>query len=73
VPAEGALLHSLGMRFFLSSGPGHGHVTEAATVQFAGLLRARHLPYRLELLVGKHHAWERQLVDGLRWAFGSGG
>jgi acetyl esterase/lipase len=73
LPTEAPLLRSLGTRFFLSSGPGHGRVTPAATVRFARLLHARRLPYRLELLARKRGAWERQLVDGLRWAFGSGG
>jgi enterochelin esterase-like enzyme len=65
------LVRGLGMRFFVSSGPGHGHVRPAETVRFARLLRALRLPYRLELLAGKRDAWERQLVDGLRWAFAS--
>jgi enterochelin esterase-like enzyme len=69
LPAEGRLVRTLGTRFFLSSGPGHGHVTPAQTIRFARLLRGRRLPYRLELLVRKRGTWERQLVDGLRWAF----
>jgi Putative esterase len=73
LPAEAPLVRSLGTRFFLSTGPGHGRVRPAATVRFAGLLRARRLPYELELLPLKRGVWERQLVDGLRWAFGSVG
>jgi enterochelin esterase-like enzyme len=73
LPTEARLVRRLGMRFFLSTGPGHGHVTPAKTIRFSRLLRARRLPYRLELLARKRGAWERQLVDGLRWAFGSGG
>ena len=73
VPAEVKLVRRLGTRFFLSTGPGHGHVTPPQTIRFARLLRTRRLPYRLELLARKRGAWERQLVDGLRWAFGSGG
>jgi hypothetical protein len=68
LPAEARLVRSLGTSFFLSTGPGHGQVTPAATLHFARLLRARRLPYRLELLARKRGAWERQLVDGLRWA-----
>ena len=68
VRTDAPLLRSRGTRFFLSTGPGHGRVNPAATVRFAGLLRARRLPYRLELLPRKRAAWERQLVDGLRWA-----
>ena len=69
LPTEAPLLRSLGTRFFLSSGPGHGRVTPAETLGFARLLRTRGLPYALELLPHKRGAWERQLVDGLRWAF----
>ena len=69
LPTEAAFARRAGTRFFLSTGPGHGHVTPAATMRFARLLRARRLPYELELLPRKHGAWERQLVDGLRWAF----
>jgi hypothetical protein len=57
----------------LSTGPGHGRVTAAATPRFARLLRGLGLPLRLERIDGKRGEWERQLVDGLRWAFGSGG
>lgn len=69
LPAKAALVRTLGTHFFLSTGPGHGHVTPAVTVRFGRQLRARGLSYRLELLAGKRGAWERQLVDGLRWAF----
>jgi hypothetical protein len=69
LPTDAGLLRRGGTRFFLSTGPGHGHVTPAATTRFARLLHARRLPYRLELLARKRGAWERQLVDGLRWAF----
>jgi enterochelin esterase-like enzyme len=73
LPAEAGLVRRLGTRFLLSTGPGHGRITPAETVEFSRLLRTRRLPYRLELLTRKRGAWERQLVDGLRWAFGSGG
>jgi hypothetical protein len=69
--AEAPLLRSRGLRFFLSTGPGHGRVTPAATMRFARLLRTLALPYRLEHVSEKRGEWERQLVDGLRWAFGS--
>ena len=72
VRAEAPLLRRLHTRFFLSTGPGHGRVSAAATVRFARLLHALRLPYRLELLDRKPGAWERQLVDGLRWAFAAG-
>lgn len=63
------LLRTLGTRFFVSTGPGHGHVTVADTVRFDELLATLHLPHRLELLPSRKNMWERQLVDGLRWAF----
>jgi acetyl esterase/lipase len=69
LPTEAAFVRRSGMRFLLSTGPGHGRVTPAATVRFAGLLRSRRLPHALELVARKRGAWERQLVDGLRWAF----
>src|SRR2546422_90300 len=77
IPPAGSSGHYSGewagprVRFFVSTGPGHGHVTVGATVRFARLLRALQLPYRLELLARKRGSWERQLVDGLRWAFES--
>ena len=71
VRVEAPLVRRLGVRFFVSTGPGHGHVTAGATLRFARLLRALELRYRLELLARKRDAWERQLVDGLRWAFES--
>jgi enterochelin esterase-like enzyme len=69
--SEGSLVRRLGIRFFLSTGPSHGHVTAVATVRFARRVRALRLPFRLELLAARRDAWERQLVDGLRWAFRS--
>src|SRR2546423_14113779 len=71
VRAEAPLVRRLGVRFFASTGPGHGHVTVGATVRFARLLRALQLPYRLELLARKRGSSARQLVDGLPWAFDS--
>jgi enterochelin esterase-like enzyme len=73
VRADAPLLRSRRVRFFLSTGPGHGPVHAAATPRFAQLLRGLGLPYRLELIRDKREEWERQLVDGLRWAFGSRG
>jgi hypothetical protein len=66
--AEAPLLRRLGVRFLVSSGPGHGRITKGATVRFAGLLRRIGLPYRLRLMQDKRGAWERQLVRGLAWA-----
>ena len=68
VRREGSLLRRSRIRFFVSSGPGHGAVTTRATVRFAWLLRALGLLYRLELFREKQGAWERQLVAGLIWA-----
>ena len=72
VRADAPLLRSRHARFFLSTGPGHGRIQAAATPRFARLLRTLGLPYRLEF-VQKRGEWERQLVAGLRWAFGSDG
>src|SRR5438105_11523438 len=72
VRADAPLLRSRHARFFLSTGPGHGRIQAAATPRFARLLRTLGLPCRLEL-VQKRGGWERQLVAGLRWAFGSDG
>ena len=72
VRADAPLLRSRRVRFFLSTGPGHGTITAAATPRFARLLHGLGLPSRLERVDGKRGEWERQLVDGLRWAFGSG-
>src|SRR5918911_820196 len=69
VRADAPLLRGRRVRFFLSTGPGHGLVQAGATPRFARLLRGLQLPYRLELVRDKRGAWERQLVDGLRWAF----
>src|ERR687887_405384 len=44
LPSEAPLERRLGMRFFLSTGPSHGHVTPAETIAFARLLRALRLP-----------------------------
>src|SRR5919109_457660 len=54
VRANAPLLRSLDVHFFLSTGPGHGKITAAATPRFARLLRALGLPYRLELVRVKH-------------------
>jgi hypothetical protein len=35
LPAESGLVRRLGTPFFLSTGPGHGHVTPAQTIRFA--------------------------------------
>ena len=68
VRTEAPSLRRRGVRFFVSSGPGHGKVAQAATIRFARLLGTLRLQYRLELLREERGAWERQLVDGLLWA-----
>jgi Putative esterase len=65
---EAPLLRLLGMRFYLSSGPGHGKVQPRDTVQFARELGDLGLSHRLKLLRNGRHQWERQLAAGLRWA-----
>ena len=67
-----ALLRERGVRFFLSSGPGHDKITPAETARFAEELRALGLSCRLELLRPQRHIWERQLAAGLRWALAPG-
>jgi len=69
LPRRASLLRGLGTRFFLSSGRGHGRIRKRETSQFAALLTTYRIPVHLELLETKTGAWERQLVDGLRWAF----
>jgi enterochelin esterase-like enzyme len=65
---EAALLRRRGVRFFLSSGPGHDRITPAETARFARELRRLGIRTRLELLRPQRHVWERQLAAGLRWA-----
>jgi pimeloyl-ACP methyl ester carboxylesterase len=66
--SEAALLRRLHVRFYLSSGPGHGSVQPRETVSFAHELAGLRLPVRLELLRSGRRQWERQLDAGLRWA-----
>jgi enterochelin esterase-like enzyme len=68
VRARTPILRRLGVRFFLSTGPGHGKVQRADTVSFAHELRALGIRHRLELFRAGRGVWERQLAAGLRWA-----
>jgi pimeloyl-ACP methyl ester carboxylesterase len=68
VRREATLLRRLAMRFYLSSGPGHGKVQPRDTVRFAHELGELDLSHRLSLLRNGRHQWERQLSAGLRWA-----
>jgi hypothetical protein len=68
VRSTAALLRRRGVRFFLSSGPGHDKITPRETTRFARELRALRIGYRVELLRPQRHVWERQLAAGLRWA-----
>jgi enterochelin esterase-like enzyme len=68
VRSSAALLRDRGVRFFLSSGPGHDNITPAETAGFAAELRALGIGCRLEILRPQPHVWERQLAAGLRWA-----
>lgn len=72
VRTDAPLLRSRRVRFFPSTGPGHGRISAAATPRFARLLRTLGVTYRLELVARKQREWERQLVDGLLWVFGRG-
>ena len=62
-------LRGLGVRFYLSTGPGHGKVKRADTIDFAHELASLGIRYRLRLVPGGKGMWERQLAAGLRWAF----
>jgi len=56
-------------RFFLSTGPPHSRwAPPAATIDYAGRLRALGLPYTLRIYPNKQGEWRNQLDDGLRWA-----
>jgi enterochelin esterase-like enzyme len=66
--SEAALLRRRGVRFFLSSGPGHDKITPAKTARFARELRSLGIDCHLELLHPQRHVWEHQLAAGLRWA-----
>jgi S-formylglutathione hydrolase FrmB len=68
VRSEAPLLRRLGMRFYLSSGPGHGKVQPRDTIRFARELEQLGLSHRLWHLRDGRHQWERQLAAGLRWA-----
>jgi predicted esterase len=68
VRKETALLRRRHVRFYLSSGPGHGNVQPSETVSFARELAGLRLPVRLQLLKDGRGQWERQLDEGLRWA-----
>jgi enterochelin esterase-like enzyme len=63
-------LRRLGVRFYLSTGPGHGKVERADTIDFAHELATLRIRYRLRVFRGGKGMWERQLAAGLRWAFG---
>lgn len=65
---EAPLLLRLGLRFYLSTGPGHGKVQPRQTVQFARELRRLGVPERLVVLSDGRRQWERQLDAGLRCA-----
>ena len=67
---KAAALRRLGIRFFLSTGPNHGHVHASQTVDFATELRALGVRYKLWLLKARDpkSAYYPQLVAGLRWA-----
>lgn len=67
VRREAPLLRRAGVRFYLSTGPGHGSVRRSDTIRFARELRALGVPYRLELVRRGPGVWERQLAAGLRW------
>jgi enterochelin esterase-like enzyme len=68
VRTTAATLRRLGVRFYLSTGPGHGKVQRADTIDFAHELAGLGVRYRLRLVPGGKGMWERQLAAGLKWA-----
>lgn len=69
--SEAARLRSLGIRFFVSSGPSHSHwFKESATVDFARELRGLDVPVTIDLYPTLKGEWRDQLDAGLIWAFG---
>jgi enterochelin esterase-like enzyme len=66
-------LRQLDIRFYLSTGPGHGNVQPSQTVDFAHELRSLGIRYRLRVFPGGRGVWERQLAAGLKWALAPGG
>ncbi len=63
------LLHRLGTRFFVGSGPSHSHwFKEQGTIDFAHELRRLGLPHTLLLDPLSKGQYGVQLADGLAWA-----
>jgi S-formylglutathione hydrolase FrmB len=75
VRGEATPLRDSGVRFFLSTGPGHGQIRAADTTRFARELSTLGVANSLLELppAEAKHPWEPQLAAGLRWAFGSSG
>ena len=62
------LLGSLATRFFLSTGPGHGHIRPSETVAFDREVAALGLTQRYWSHPRKRGMYESQLAEGLRYA-----
>jgi len=71
VRREAPALRREGVRFFLSSGPTHGHILESETPAFGRALARLRLPHTVWLVpAGILTAdWRAQLRQGLRYAF----
>jgi hypothetical protein len=66
---DAAALRRDGMRFFLSTGPGHSHwFTPAETLAFARELRSLRLPFELRTYAVAKGEWRAQVDAGLTWA-----
>jgi enterochelin esterase-like enzyme len=66
---DAAALRRDGMRFFLSTGPGHSHwFTPAQTLAFARELRSLRLPFELRTYAAAKGEWRAQVDAGLTWA-----
>ena len=70
VPQEAAKLRADGVRFFVSTGPGHSHwIPNGASQQFAHELRALGLRTTYRKYASSRGQWREQLDAGLEWAF----
>lgn len=73
-PAEASRLRAVGLRFFLSTGPFHGHwIHPADTLAFARELRPLGITVTYLRYSRTAGEWRAQLAAGLRWALAPGG
>ena len=66
-----ATVRRSGMRFLVSTGPGHSRwFTPQETVDFASELKRLGIPVSLKVYAGRKGQWRRQFDAGLAWALG---